>query len=100
MHTSSPGKFVGTSVAASSKAATAIPKARHWISPVWTGRTGHGAPKREQISVPPVMDESWTLVGNALYTNSNEEGGNTEPVDMMRRNFKRESSDSMSIIER
>jgi hypothetical protein len=58
---------------------------------VWTGRVGQGAPKREQISVPPVIEESWTLEGNALYTNSKEEGGRTDPVDMMRRNFERET---------
>lgn len=57
---------MGTSVAVSSNAATAMPRARHWISPVWTGRVGHGAPKREQISVPPVMEASWTVFGKAL----------------------------------
>jgi len=41
------------------------------------------------MSVPPVMEESWTFCGNALYTYSNEEGGRTEPVDIMRRNLER-----------
>ena len=52
----------------SSKASTAIPKPRHWISPVYTGRVGQGAPKREQMSVPPVIEESWTVEGKELYT--------------------------------
>ena len=56
---------------------------------------GHGAPKREQISVPPVIEESWTVEGKELYTYSNEEGGKTEPVDMMSRNFERVRWDSI-----
>ena len=41
------------------------------------------------MSVPPVMEESWTFCGNALYTYSNEEGGRTEPVDIISLNLER-----------
>jgi hypothetical protein len=40
------------------------------------------------MSVPPVIEESWTFCGNALYTYSNDDGGRTEPVDMMSRNLE------------
>lgn len=58
------------------------------------GRVGQGAPKREQMSVPPVIEESWTFEGKELYTYSNEEGGNTEPVDIISRSLERVRWDS------
>ena len=66
-----------------------MPRPRHWISPMWTGREGQGAPKREQMSVPPVMDESCTVGGKELYTYSKEAGGSTDPVDLISLNFDR-----------
>ena len=85
---------MGTSEPVSPKAATAIPSARHWISPTWTGNVGHGAPNSEQMSVPPVIDASCTRDGKELYTYSNEEGGRTEPVDMINLNLDKASDDS------
>ena len=58
MQTSSPGELIGTGEAESLKASTAMPRPRHWISPMLTGRVGHGAPNKEQISVPPVMEDN------------------------------------------
>lgn len=43
-----------------------IPKPAHWISPEWTGKRGHGAPKRDIISVPPVMEPRFIVDGKEL----------------------------------
>jgi hypothetical protein len=71
MQTRSPGESAGeTRVGFSggealSTTAMAMPRPAHWISPVRTGRRGQGAPKREMMSVPPVMEARLMREGKA-----------------------------------
>lgn len=66
MQKRSPGEpSVMRVVEGGARAQMSIPRPAHWISPTCTGRIGQGAPKREMISVPPVILPKLISFGNA-----------------------------------
>ena len=81
VQTRSPSSPSGTGTPEGEKAAIAMPRPEHWISPEYTGRRGQGAPKREIMSVPPVMEPRFREEGKAEYTYSNVLGARGEPVE-------------------
>lgn len=65
VQTRSPSSPAATGIPSGDQASMAMPRPLLWISPEWTGRRGQEAPKREMMSVPPVMEPRLIEEGKA-----------------------------------
>ena len=77
----SPGEESVSGSPEGEKAEMAMPRAFCWISPLKTGDRGEGAPKRDIMSVPPVMLPRLMSGPKAAYTYWNVLGARGEPVE-------------------
>ena len=81
VQTSSPCSPSATGRQSSPNTWVAIPKPAHCSSPRRTGASGWPSAKHERMSVPPVIEAKATSLLNDSYTQSNDSGLSTEPVD-------------------
>src|SRR5688572_6617875 len=60
---------------------TSAPSARHWSSPLYTGKSGHEHTNAVHKSVPPLTEASSTSLDTLAYTHSKPSGGSGAPVE-------------------
>ena len=80
VRTSSP-TWPTTGWPCSSKLSTLAPRARHWISPGWTGSSGQEVTNEVQTSVPPLVEPTSTSGATCSYSQAKPSGGRGEPVE-------------------